>query len=38
LPVSDRVAQDVFSLPMHAYLDAKVQDRIISEVREALAA
>jgi dTDP-4-amino-4,6-dideoxygalactose transaminase len=38
LPVSDRVAQDVFSLPMHAYLEARVQDRIISEVREALAA
>jgi dTDP-4-amino-4,6-dideoxygalactose transaminase len=38
LPVSDRVAQDVFSLPMHAYLEADDQAYIIDSVREALAA
>lgn len=38
LPVSDRVAQDVFSLPMHAYLQPDDQDFIIGQVREALAA
>ncbi|MDQ6432570.1 DegT/DnrJ/EryC1/StrS family aminotransferase [Mesorhizobium sp. LHD-90] len=38
LPVSDRVAQDVFSLPMHAYLQADDQAYIIDSVREALAA
>ena len=38
LPVSDRVAQDVFSLPMHAYLEADDQAYIIESVREALAA
>jgi dTDP-4-amino-4,6-dideoxygalactose transaminase len=38
LPVSDRVAQDVFSLPMHPYLGADDQAYIIESVREALAA
>lgn len=38
LPVSDRVAQDVFSLPMHAYLKEDDQGYIIEQVREALAA
>jgi dTDP-4-amino-4,6-dideoxygalactose transaminase len=34
--VSDRLASDVISLPMHAYLDAATQDRIIDAVRRAL--
>ncbi|PSJ55735.1 DegT/DnrJ/EryC1/StrS family aminotransferase [Kumtagia ephedrae] len=38
LPVSDRVAEDVFSLPMHPYLEADDQGYIIDSVREALAA
>jgi dTDP-4-amino-4,6-dideoxygalactose transaminase len=37
LPVSERLAEEVISLPMHAYLDAGVQDRIIAAVRGALA-
>ncbi|MBX3566635.1 MAG: DegT/DnrJ/EryC1/StrS family aminotransferase [Rhizobiaceae bacterium] len=37
LPVSDRVAQDVFSLPMHPYLEADDQAYIIDSVRAALA-
>ena len=37
LPVSERLADEVISLPMHAYLEAPVQDRIISAVRRALA-
>ncbi|MEX0751469.1 MAG: DegT/DnrJ/EryC1/StrS family aminotransferase [Xanthobacteraceae bacterium] len=36
VPVSDRLAEEVISLPMHAYLDAPVQDRIIAAVRRAL--
>ncbi len=35
-PVSERLAEEVISLPMHAYLDAKTQDRIITAVRRAL--
>jgi dTDP-4-amino-4,6-dideoxygalactose transaminase len=35
-PVSERLAAQVISLPMHAYLDAAVQDRIIAAVRRAL--
>ncbi len=35
LPVSDRVADEVISLPMHAYLDETAQDRIIAAVRRA---
>jgi dTDP-4-amino-4,6-dideoxygalactose transaminase len=34
--VSDRLAAEVISLPMHAYLDAATQDRIIDAVRRAL--
>jgi dTDP-4-amino-4,6-dideoxygalactose transaminase len=37
VPVSDRLAEEVISLPMHAYLDQPVQDRIIAAVRRALA-
>jgi dTDP-4-amino-4,6-dideoxygalactose transaminase len=36
LPVSERLADEVISLPMHAYLDAPTQDRIIDAVRRAL--
>jgi dTDP-4-amino-4,6-dideoxygalactose transaminase len=36
-PVSDQLAEEVISLPMHAYLDPPVQDRIIAAVRDALA-
>ena len=36
LPVSERLAQEVISLPMHAYLDEPTQDRIIEAVRGAL--
>ena len=36
--VSDRLAGEVISLPMHAYLDIPTQDRIIAAVRSALAA
>jgi dTDP-4-amino-4,6-dideoxygalactose transaminase len=36
LPVSDRLAEEVISLPMHAYLDRPVQDRIVEAVRRAL--
>ncbi|MCO5090679.1 DegT/DnrJ/EryC1/StrS aminotransferase family protein [Bosea sp. (in: a-proteobacteria)] len=38
LPVSERVAQEVVSLPMHPYLDEETQGYIIAAVREALAA
>jgi dTDP-4-amino-4,6-dideoxygalactose transaminase len=37
LPVSERLADEVISLPMHAYLERPVQDRIIEAVRRALA-
>jgi dTDP-4-amino-4,6-dideoxygalactose transaminase len=37
VPVSDRLAEEVLSLPMHAYLEAPIQDRIIESVRRALA-
>jgi dTDP-4-amino-4,6-dideoxygalactose transaminase len=36
LPVSEQLAQEVISLPMHAYLDAPTQERIIEAVRRAL--
>ncbi len=35
LPVSEALSADVISLPMHAYLDAPTQDRVIAAVREA---
>lgn len=38
LPVSERVAHEVVSLPMHPYLEAATQDYIISVAREVLAA
>jgi len=36
IPVTDQLAQEVISLPMHAYLDAAAQDRVIETVRAAL--
>ncbi len=38
LPVSEALCAEVISLPMHAYLDAATQDRIVAAVRRALAA
>jgi dTDP-4-amino-4,6-dideoxygalactose transaminase len=35
-PVTDRLAEEVISLPMHAYLDESMQDRVIEAVRGAL--
>ena len=37
-PVSERLAEEVISLPMHAYLDEDTQDRIIEAVRHSLGA
>jgi dTDP-4-amino-4,6-dideoxygalactose transaminase len=37
LPVSERLAEEVISLPMHAYLDAALQERIIAAVTRTLA-
>jgi dTDP-4-amino-4,6-dideoxygalactose transaminase len=37
LPVCERLAEEVISLPMHAYLEPAVQDRIIEAVRRTLA-
>jgi dTDP-4-amino-4,6-dideoxygalactose transaminase len=36
IPVTDQLAEEVISLPMHAYLDAPTQDRVIEAVRAAL--
>ena len=36
IPVTDQLAEEVISLPMHAYLDAAAQDRVIEAVRAAL--
>ncbi|HEV8678166.1 MAG TPA: DegT/DnrJ/EryC1/StrS family aminotransferase [Stellaceae bacterium] len=36
LPVSERLAAEVLSLPMHPYLDERVQDRIAAALAEAL--
>lgn len=36
LPVTDAIAAEVISLPMHPYLEADVQDRIIAAVNEHL--
>jgi dTDP-4-amino-4,6-dideoxygalactose transaminase len=36
IPVTDRLAEEVLSLPMHGYLDQATQDRIIDAVRTAL--
>jgi dTDP-4-amino-4,6-dideoxygalactose transaminase len=38
LPVSERLSEDVISLPMHAYLDEPTQERIIKAVHGALGA
>ena len=38
LPASERLSDDVISLPMHAYLDEPTQERIIKAVRGALQA
>ena len=37
VPVCERLAEEVISLPMHAYIDAPTQDRIIAATRQALA-
>jgi len=37
LPVSEALAAEVMSLPMHPYLDAGTQDRIVEQVRAAAA-
>jgi dTDP-4-amino-4,6-dideoxygalactose transaminase len=37
VPVSEQLLSEVISLPMHAYLEPPVQDRIIEAVRRALA-
>jgi dTDP-4-amino-4,6-dideoxygalactose transaminase len=37
VPVCEQLAEEVISLPMHAYIDAPTQDRIIAAVRAALA-
>jgi dTDP-4-amino-4,6-dideoxygalactose transaminase len=36
MAVSDRLASEVLSLPMHAYLNMATQDRIAGAVRRAL--
>jgi dTDP-4-amino-4,6-dideoxygalactose transaminase len=36
IPVTDQLAEEVISLPIHAYLDAPAQDRVIESVRDAL--
>jgi dTDP-4-amino-4,6-dideoxygalactose transaminase len=36
VPVSERLCEEVISLPMHAYLEGPVQDRIIGAVRRAV--
>lgn len=36
LPVTDQLVDEVISLPMHPYLDAPTQDRVIAAVRTAL--
>lgn len=36
LPVSERLATEVLSLPIHPYLDAASQDRVIEAVRSAV--
>jgi len=38
LPVSERLSDEVISLPMHAYLDEPTQQRVIAAVHDALAA
>jgi dTDP-4-amino-4,6-dideoxygalactose transaminase len=38
LPISEKLSDDVISLPMHAYLDEPTQERVISVVRSVLGA
>lgn len=38
LPLSERLSQEVVSLPMHPYLDHETQDYIIQAVKDSLAA
>ena len=38
LPVSERLAQEVLSLPMHPYLDHATQDRVVESFKRALKA
>jgi dTDP-4-amino-4,6-dideoxygalactose transaminase len=38
LPTSEKLSDDVISLPMHAYLDESTQERVIKAVRGALGA
>ena len=38
LPNSERLAKEVFSLPMHPYLDEAAQERIVNELQRACAA
>ncbi|HEY8566480.1 MAG TPA: DegT/DnrJ/EryC1/StrS aminotransferase family protein [Beijerinckiaceae bacterium] len=38
LPVAERLATEVVSLPMHPYLSEEVQDRVVRAVKDALAA
>lgn len=38
LPATDQIRHEVFSLPMHAYLDENTQDYVIEQVKAALAA
>ena len=38
LPVSERLANEVLSLPMHPYLDEATQDRVVDTFRRALKA
>jgi dTDP-4-amino-4,6-dideoxygalactose transaminase len=38
VPVSEKLAEEVIALPMHAYLHAPTQDRIIGAVKRALGA
>jgi UDP-N-acetyl-2-amino-2-deoxyglucuronate dehydrogenase len=38
LPVSEKLAKEVFALPMHAYLDEDTQNYIIDRVKVALLA
>jgi dTDP-4-amino-4,6-dideoxygalactose transaminase len=37
VPISEQLAEEVISLPMHAYIDGPTQDRIIAACRQALA-
>ncbi len=37
VPTAERLAREVLSLPMHPYLDAAQQDRVITAVKKAVA-